>query len=202
VADSNSADAGSREGRRETTVVRDPEMIKVLAHPARLAILEHLSSHGGDITATEAAEVVGLSPSATSYHLRALAKFDLIKEAPSRGDGRERVYTAAHARRVDIIAEAFPPGSESAKLAEGLLDSILARGDERIRRWREHIRDNPQLDEASYIHETFLKVTVEELAEIFERIDAIIYPYRQSVRTDAPEQALSVALQLRGIPIT
>ena len=201
MADSNPADAGARKGR-ETTVVRDPEVIKVLAHPARLAILEHLAAHGGDITATEAAEVVGLSPSATSYHLRALAKVDLVREAPSRGDGRERVYAAVPSRRVDVSTEAFPPGSEAAQLAESLLDSILARGDERIRRWREKLRENPELDEATYIHETFLRVTAEELGQIFERIDAIIDPYRQSVRQAAPDQALTVALQIRGIPIT
>ncbi len=43
------------------------------ANPARMTILEHLGANG-PATATECAELVGLSPSATSYHLRALAR--------------------------------------------------------------------------------------------------------------------------------
>ncbi|WP_232075867.1 ArsR/SmtB family transcription factor [Phytohabitans suffuscus] len=38
--------------------------------------------------------MAGLSPSATSYHLRALARYGLVEQAPSRGDGRERVWRA------------------------------------------------------------------------------------------------------------
>ena len=62
--------------------------------------MEYLSD-GHVATATECAEVCGLSPSATSYHLRALAKAGLVEEAPSRGDGRERVWRAARGRPAD-----------------------------------------------------------------------------------------------------
>jgi DNA-binding transcriptional ArsR family regulator len=71
------------------TKIRDPAVMRALAHPARLTLMQHLGSVG-PVTATESAEIVGLSPSATSYHLRALAKVGLIEEAPGRGDGRER----------------------------------------------------------------------------------------------------------------
>src|SRR5262249_56777146 len=75
--------------------VSDPHVMRAMAHPARLAIMEFLGD-GAVATATECAEVCGLSPSATSYHLRALAKVGLVEEAPSRGDGRERVWRAPH----------------------------------------------------------------------------------------------------------
>src|SRR5947199_8496759 len=74
--------------------LRDPATMRALAHPARLAIIGHLSG-GRTATATECAEIVGLSPSATSYHLRALAKVGLVREAPGRGDGRERLWMSA-----------------------------------------------------------------------------------------------------------
>ncbi|MBX7269503.1 winged helix-turn-helix transcriptional regulator [Micromonospora sp. Llam7] len=70
--------------------ISDPRTLRALVHPARLAIMEHLASTEGAVTATECAEAAGLSPSATSYHLRALARFGLVAEAPSRGDARER----------------------------------------------------------------------------------------------------------------
>jgi DNA-binding transcriptional ArsR family regulator len=46
--------------------------MKALAHPTRLALLDHL--HAVDqATATECSEFVDESPSSCSYHLRALA---------------------------------------------------------------------------------------------------------------------------------
>ncbi|WP_442933752.1 ArsR family transcriptional regulator [Micromonospora sp. CPCC 205556] len=65
--------------------------MRALAHPARIAIMEHLSTREGGATAC--AEIVGLSPSATSYHLRASVKFGLVEQAPSRG-GRAGAFVA------------------------------------------------------------------------------------------------------------
>src|SRR6188474_2788090 len=76
----------------ESTRITDPQVMRALAHPARIEIMEHLGSTGAVVTATECAELVGLSPSATSYHLRELAKYGLVEQAPSRGDARERVW--------------------------------------------------------------------------------------------------------------
>ena len=52
-------------------MLTDPRAIKALAHPARLAVIDELFA-GRQLTATECAEIAGLSPSAMSYHLRAL----------------------------------------------------------------------------------------------------------------------------------
>src|SRR5687767_2838835 len=73
------------------TRITDPRTMRALAHPARMAILVAMQS-GRAGTATEFAELCGLSPSATSYHLRALARAGMVEEAPNRGDGRERVW--------------------------------------------------------------------------------------------------------------
>jgi DNA-binding transcriptional ArsR family regulator len=54
--------------------ITDPQVMRALAHPARLTIKEYLASTGEAVTATGCAEIVGLSPSATSYHLRELAR--------------------------------------------------------------------------------------------------------------------------------
>ena len=57
----------------------DPKMMRALAHPARIAIWTHIGLRGS-VTATECAEVAGLSPSACSYHLRTLARYGFIEE--------------------------------------------------------------------------------------------------------------------------
>src|SRR5262245_60240338 len=72
--------------------ITDARMLRALAHPARIAILEHLALDG-PATATQCADVAGLSPSACSYHLRALARFGFIEPAPDgAADGRHRPW--------------------------------------------------------------------------------------------------------------
>lgn len=74
--------------------VSDPAVMRALAHPVRLAILQRLQA-GGPATASEVAEVVNASPSACSFHLRALAAAGLIEEDPeAAARGRRRPWRA------------------------------------------------------------------------------------------------------------
>ncbi|KQZ84620.1 transcriptional regulator [Microbacterium sp. Root166] len=69
--------------------VLDSGALRALAHPLRVKIYDILSQYGPQ-TASSLAELLGESSGSTSYHLRALAKHDLIREAADRGVGRER----------------------------------------------------------------------------------------------------------------
>src|ERR1700689_344245 len=85
----------------------DPKMMRALAHPARIAIWSHIALRGS-VTATECAEVAGLSPSACSYHLRTLAKYGFIEEdRASAANGRERPW------RARLIAVSVGGGADS-----------------------------------------------------------------------------------------
>lgn len=85
-----------RTGRRakNPVVLTDPRAIKALAHPARLAVIDEFFN-GRKLTATECAEIAGLSASAMSYHLRALERWGIIHRSESTDDGRERPWEAA-----------------------------------------------------------------------------------------------------------
>ena len=78
--------ARSVAGRRSTTSVRsnDARTLRALAHPVRVALIETLSVEG-PLTATEAGERIGESPTTCSFHLRQLAKYGFVEEA---GAGR------------------------------------------------------------------------------------------------------------------
>jgi len=95
-----------------------------MAHPARLAPAGHLrnaAGHGDGVR-----RVVGLSPSATSYHLRALAGRDWWNPTPGRGDGRERLWRChGWALRVSGVADLAP---EDAKALHALLDVAAGLG--------------------------------------------------------------------------
>jgi DNA-binding transcriptional ArsR family regulator len=79
---------------RPPVKITDPRAIRALAHPARLSVIDELYS-GRELTATECAEIAGLSPSAMSYHLRSLERAGIVERAESKGDGRERPWRAA-----------------------------------------------------------------------------------------------------------
>ncbi|MGX2993023.1 ArsR/SmtB family transcription factor [Streptomyces sp. JNUCC 64] len=74
---------------------RDPRALRVLAHPARLALLTRLRHHG-PATVRQLARHFDLDSGAASYHLRRLAAGGLIEEDPGRGTRRERWWRARH----------------------------------------------------------------------------------------------------------
>jgi DNA-binding transcriptional ArsR family regulator len=77
------------EARHSEDRVLDTGALRALAHPIRVRIYDILSQYGPQ-TASSLAERLGESSGSTSYHLRALAKHDLIHECEDRGTGRER----------------------------------------------------------------------------------------------------------------
>ncbi|MFG3603692.1 ArsR/SmtB family transcription factor [Micromonospora chersina] len=180
--------------------ISDPQVMRALAHPARMAIMEHLSTMEGGATATECAEIAGLSPSATSYHLRELAKFGLIEEAPSRGDARERVWQAFSP---SYHIESGQDADSEARAAElALTDVHLARDNQRARDWIRRAPDEPpDWYQAAWFSDSLLQVTAEELVEINQAVQALLDPYRRRLRRDPPEGSRTVAVQYRALPI-
>lgn len=96
MTDQQAPPAPDRTGvHRTSATISDPQAIRALAHEARLEALEELYSSQSTRTATELASRCGLTPSAMSYHLRALEKYGFVERSPSEGDGRERRWRAA-----------------------------------------------------------------------------------------------------------
>ncbi len=186
------------EQRRVT--ISDPQVMRALAHPARMAIMEHLGTLEGGATATECAEIAGLSPSATSYHLRELAKFGLIRQAPGRGDARERVWQAVNP---SFHVEVGPDADPEARAAEAaLIEAHLVRDAQRVRDWLRRAPDEPQeWYEATWLSDSVLLVTAEELTGLNQAIQALMEPYRRRNRTDPPAGVRPVAAQYRAMPI-
>lgn len=87
--DQTAAAMARSEQRHSEDRVLDTGALRALAHPLRVKIYDILSQYGPQ-TASSLAERLGESSGSTSYHLRALAKQDLIREAADRGTGRER----------------------------------------------------------------------------------------------------------------
>ena len=80
--------------RDQPRKLTDPKAMRAIAHPTRLALLELLGRHD-QLTATEAAELVGESPTNCAFHLRTLAKYGFVEEAGA-APGRRRPWRRAH----------------------------------------------------------------------------------------------------------
>lgn len=84
----------------------DPERMRALAHPLRLALLQYLDDVG-EATATQCAKHTGESVANCSFHLRLLARYGFIEPAEQRG--RERPWRSAE--RTHFEPDPSVPGS-------------------------------------------------------------------------------------------
>lgn len=188
------------EGAPKRAKISDPVVMRALAHPARLTILEELAI-GRAGTATEFAAVCGLTPSATSYHLRALARAGLVQEAPGRGDGRERVWQLVATGGYEVGSG---PGSDAdtMKAEQELVLVWLARSEARTRSWVARWPDESrEWYEAASLNETMIVATVEELAELNRKVAALLQPYARSNRAEPPPESRMLAVGYRTVPL-
>jgi predicted ArsR family transcriptional regulator len=104
----------------------DPTTIRALTHPVRLALLEVLALEG-PLTATEAGELIGESPTTCSFHFRQLAKYGFVEEAGT-GPGRQRHWKIAHVAMSFSDTKNDPEANVAAKsLARLVIDRAWAR---------------------------------------------------------------------------
>ena len=180
--------------------ITDPQAMRALAHPVRLAALSYLQKHG-PATATQLSEHVGASPSVTSWHLRHLAGFGLVVDGPppSGTDRRQRWWRAV-ARGFRYEMPDTPEGAEAGRL---LRAEMLNQALEAAQQWL--VETEPTLDpEWSRLAgsaNTLVVLTPAEAEAIESAIEQLLAPYVQ--RRDAgetPEDARPVRYLRISLP--
>jgi DNA-binding transcriptional ArsR family regulator len=182
---------------RPPVKITDARSIRALAHPARLAVIEELYSGGRELTATECAALVGLSPSAMSYHLRSLEKAGIVERAESSGDGRERPWRAMGSY---LQVDSTTSGAGEMAAGAALSTTALGRTVEQFNAYLANRGAEPAewlaAAEASYGQVWLLpdeaKAIGEDFVKLFEK-------YRGR-RKDPPEGARRVRLALLLFP--
>ena len=186
-----------RSAADEVPELTDPRALRALIHPVRLSLLEYLEGRDS-ATATECAEVVGMSPSATSYHLREMARYGLITETTG-ADKRERRWRAAlGGLRFGSIRD----DPELLSAATVLAKLMLSRADLRAQRYME---ESPSIESDEWWHaahfvESNLLMSPAELRDFNAAINEVTKRYSNK-RADAPEGARRVHLTLRAFPL-
>src|SRR5450759_3410203 len=128
--DSAATTKGTTKRTRKTTTkgttltLTDPRAIRAIAHEARQQVIDELYS-GSVLTATEAAQICGLSPSAMSYHLRALEKWGIVVRDDTSSDGRERPWRAG-ANDLSIGRGDGASGASMRQAANAVISTFMA----------------------------------------------------------------------------
>jgi DNA-binding transcriptional ArsR family regulator len=175
--------------------ISDPRALRALTHPIRLALLEVLDQEG-PLTATQAGELIGESPANTSFHLRTLAKYGFVEEAPG-GTGRQRPWQVR--REVSAIRgeDLTPEGKVAVQALVGLLQE---RDQAHQRKWLA-TRDSYPPEWRAAAGETHVTVhlTAAELEKFNEAVQAALATYLG--REAPPVGALPVAIATQTIPL-
>jgi predicted ArsR family transcriptional regulator len=96
--------------------VHDPRILRAISHPVRNRILDELGATG-PMRAADLARTLKVPANQASFHLRQLAKYGLVVEAPEEArDGRDRVWKAAFEGGLDVNTSelAKAPGGRAA----------------------------------------------------------------------------------------
>ncbi|MDQ0709924.1 DNA-binding transcriptional ArsR family regulator [Arthrobacter woluwensis] len=196
---STQASETAQEPRRQVEI-SDPKAIRALAHAARLAAISDLYSSQVSRTATELAAVTGLTPSAMSYHLRALQKWGMVEPAESDGDARERRWKAAG---TDFMIKSVS-GSGHPELA--ILDLEL---DAQRRRILAHNQERDELTLRGAENQRFpsMSMSTEVLyldpskaRELIDRMNQLIREYAVQDRNEASEDTRRVSALWSIVP--
>ena len=170
--------------------ITDPQAMRALAHPVRLAALSYLQRYG-PATATQLSAEVGASPSVVSWHLRHLAGFGLVTDEPDPGADKRMRWWRAVARGIRFELPDNPDGRAAGRMlrAEMMSQAIGQTGD-----WLAEVE--PELDEewsrVAGSGNTRLRVTPDELRSIEENIEELLAPYARRDEIELPEDARTV----------
>ena len=155
----------------------DPRAMRAVAHPVRIALLEVLGTEG-PLTATQAGEHIGESPTTCSFHLRQLAKYGFIEEVEGV-PGRRRPWRLIHTG----LSFSDVSDDPETRLAATALSRVLhAFYLDRLKEGLALRRDTPtEWQKATGASEFLLYVTVEELQALDEQVEALVKPFVERI---------------------
>jgi DNA-binding transcriptional ArsR family regulator len=182
----------------KTLTLTDPRALRALAHPTRLKLVGLLRKHG-PLTATQAGVLLDEVPASASFHLRQLAKYGLVEEAPG-GRGRERPWQAT-ARFTSWSGVGAGPEMEA---ADQVLSSLVAdRYREQFVGWLTERSQQPlEWQKAASYGDLAVYVTAEELERVGEQMRAVLDPFLARIDDPAarPEDSRLVTVIQLAFP--
>jgi DNA-binding transcriptional ArsR family regulator len=176
----------------EPRKLTDPRAMRAVAHPVRIALLEVLGSEG-PLTATQAGELIGESPTTCSFHLRQLAKYGFIEEVEGVA-GRRRPWRLIHTG----LSFSDVSDDPETRLAATALSRVLhAFYLDRLKEGLALRRDTPtEWQKATGASEFLLYVTVDELHALDDQMNALVKPFVERIGNPKTRPRGAVPIEL------
>jgi predicted transcriptional regulator len=185
--------------RDQPRKLTDPKAMRAIAHPTRLRLLDLLGRHD-QLTATEAAELVGESPTNCAFHLRTLAKYGFAEEAGA-APGRRRPWRRTHLGfSFDDTGQTDAETQQAAHiLADLLWDGWLRRLRQVHHTRHEFGQPWRQVTSGS---QYLAYLTPTEAAEFYEQLQQLFDRHRNRIGhpDQRPAQAIAVEYLLFSFP--
>ena len=154
----------------------DPRILRAIAHPTRNRILGELFA-AGPLRAADIARTLAVPANQASFHLRQLAKYGLVEEAPDEArDRRDRVWRLSDPdgisfRTRDVLDQ---PGGPAA-LAVFQRSAVA---------WGRHLVDRalapePGAERRKSVSEWALRLTAEESAALLGEMSDVVERWRR-----------------------
>ncbi|HEY9294421.1 MAG TPA: helix-turn-helix domain-containing protein [Microlunatus sp.] len=179
-----------RSGQTGGVPVSDPRMLRAIAHPTRSRILSELAA-AGPSRAADLARDLGIPANQASFHLRQLAKYGMVIEAPDQArDRRDRVWkvSAEHGYHLNLKSLGEMPGGPAA---------VTVYKDQ-LRSWAAYLVDRA-LDESDdhqesagsrrSISDSEIRLTAEERDEMGAELDALFDRWTDRTRDRSVERS-------------
>ncbi|WP_426182482.1 ArsR/SmtB family transcription factor [Microbacterium sp. TWP3-1-2b2] len=175
--------------------VLDVGALRALSHPLRVRMFDILAQEGPQ-TASTLAEILGESSGATSYHLRALARHDLIREVEGERAGRERWWERPAGGVVyDSRAVQGSPAGEAA-LQVAVAEAMRRRHDELMEFFSGRIDKEPaEWADASSSLTSGISMTAEQTIDLIKRIQGVIDEAAEAYRDQKGEGVRRVSVR-------
>jgi hypothetical protein len=162
-------------GEQRDTAISDPRALRAIAHPVRFRILDEFAARGG-LRAADVARILDIPANQASFHLRQLAKYGLLTEAPEEArDARDRVWRLEHAS-LSVNTDDLN-GTAAGRVAADLFK----------RKWADRVHgvleELMQVDEESAEHvyrggTTSLLLTDDEARALFDEMSELLDRHR------------------------
>uniref|UniRef100_UPI003CD0B335 ArsR/SmtB family transcription factor n=1 Tax=Streptomyces hawaiiensis TaxID=67305 RepID=UPI003CD0B335 len=187
----------------ENTSVRqlDARSLRGLAHPLRMQLLDALR-FDGPATASQLAQKLHESSGATSYHLRQLAEYGFIEDAPEHGKGRERWWKAVHhgLRFDDALLTDSDPSVRGA--ADLYLHEVATTHARDLSTWLGNRDSWPEEWSDSWdMSSATLSLTPELVRELVEKMHELVETYRDRAAAEDAPGTEQVRIHTHAFPV-
>ena len=168
--------------------LRDPRVLRAIAHPVRNRILTELDA-SGPMRAADVAVRLGIPANQASFHLRQLAKFGLVEEDPAAArDRRDRVWkpTEQAGYNVQLRDIEKTPGGKAA--AAVFLRSKVA--------WGHHVIEQAFGGDRTpgivrTVTEQAVRLSKDEVHQLTEELTDVVEKWRQRTRDEKDDDRLT-----------